>query len=70
MKLKEIQVGRTYASKVSNVLTAVTILEVSRYGGWIGRNERTGREVRIRSAQRLQFEVSRQENGKWSKLVK
>ncbi|MCW5982704.1 MAG: hypothetical protein KIT09_31740 [Bryobacteraceae bacterium] len=43
----------TYVVKVSGRLAPVKILRESPYGGWVGRNERTGREVRIRSAAKL-----------------
>jgi len=64
MKKAEVKIGATYAVKVSERLVPVTITGVSVYGGWYGRNERTGREVRIRGAQRLRFRVVR-EDGKW-----
>ncbi len=57
MKKKEIEVGGTYAAKVSDRVVPVRILRESPYGGWDARNEITGRSVRVRSAQRLRFPV-------------
>jgi len=53
MKKKDVQIGGRYTAKVSGRLTVVKILGASPYGGWDGWNEKTGREVRIKSAQRL-----------------
>lgn len=72
MKKADVKIGATYAAKVSNVLAPVTLLrerEQYAYAGrvrtvWVGRNERTGREVTVKSAQRLRFEVELV-NGKW-----
>jgi hypothetical protein len=54
MRAKDVQVGAVYTAKVSGVLTTVRIKN-ERYGGsgWVGVNEKTGREVRIRTAARL-----------------
>ena len=62
MRAKDIHTGSTYTAKVSDRLVPVRIeRETSnpRTGRteWIGRNTRTGREVRIKSAQRLRGEV-------------
>ena len=57
MKKSDIHLNHTYAAKVSGTITVVKILGESPYGGWMGRNIKTGREVRIRSAQRLRYEV-------------
>ncbi len=53
MRKSEVQIGDTYLVKVSRRIVPVTILRESRYGGWVGRNETTGREIRVRSAARL-----------------
>jgi hypothetical protein len=52
MKKAEVQIGTTCIVKVSGVLTRVRITGQSPYGGWVGRNLATGREVRIRSTAR------------------
>lgn len=53
MKKAEIEVGGKYIAKVSNKLAVVKITNENRYGGWDATNVKTGRAVRIRSAQRL-----------------
>ena len=53
MKKAEVEIGTTYIAKVSGVLAKVRITGPSPYGGWVGKNLATGREVRIRSAARL-----------------
>lgn len=57
MKKREIVIGHTYIALVSGVLVPVRIVSESRYGGWDGKNLKTGRDVRIRSAQRLRREA-------------
>jgi hypothetical protein len=53
MLKREVTIGTTYIAKVSGVLAKVRITGESPYGGWLGKNLATGREVRIRSAARL-----------------
>lgn len=53
MKKSEVKVGETYVCKVSGRLAQVRIEAESPFGGWRAVNVRTGRAVRIRSAQRL-----------------
>lgn len=55
MKKSEIKIGSIYAAKVSDQLAAVKIKGDRPYGGWDAINLRTGREVRIKSAQRLRW---------------
>lgn len=55
MKRNEVEIGNEYVVKVSGRLVSVKILRESPYGGWIGRNKETGREVRVRTAARLRF---------------
>jgi hypothetical protein len=57
MKKAEVQINGRYEALVSGRLTTVRILSESIYGGWNARNEATGRDVRIRSAQRLRRQV-------------
>jgi hypothetical protein len=64
MKKAEVQIGTTYIAKVSGVLTRVRITGQSPYGGWVGRNLATGREVRIRSAARLRRPASEDSYGR------
>jgi len=53
MLKKDVVIGATYVVKVSEKLAPVRITEACSYGGWVGINTATGREVRIRSAQKL-----------------
>lgn len=53
MRKGNVKLGEIYVVKVSGKLAPVKLLRESVHGGWIGRNERTGREVRIKSAGRL-----------------
>lgn len=57
MKKTDVEIGKTYAAKVSGKIVPVRILRTSRHGGWVAENTRTGREVRIRSAARLRQEL-------------
>lgn len=61
MKKDQVQVGRTYAAKVSGSIVPVTITAEKwtgdRHVGWVGTNVKTGKTVRITSAQRLRNEV-------------
>jgi hypothetical protein len=57
MKKAEVKVGAVYIVKVSDQLTRVQVKAESPYGGWVGTNLKTGREVRIRSAARLRREA-------------
>jgi hypothetical protein len=60
MKKRDVTVGQVYAVKVSGQVQEVRLVAESPYGGWVGRNLRTGREVRIRSAARLRYPVRQQ----------
>ena len=61
MKKKDVQSGKRYLAKVSGDLTVVRLGPESPYGGWDAKNEKTGRPVRIKSAQRLRREVREDE---------
>jgi hypothetical protein len=58
MKKRDVQIGAQYIAKVSDKLTTVRITAESPYGGWDAVNTETGRQVRIRSAQRLRWRRS------------
>ena len=60
MKRQDVQIGSTYIAKVSGVLAKVRITGESPFGGWVGRNLATGREIRIRSAARLRRPANEQ----------
>jgi hypothetical protein len=53
MKKNEVKAGGTYLAKVSDKVVPVRITGESRYGGWDAVNTKTGKTVRIKSAQRL-----------------
>ncbi len=53
MKKAEVQIGEVYAVKVSGNVVPVVLDEEHPRGGWIGTNQQTNRQVRIKSAQRL-----------------
>lgn len=53
MKKANVILGGVYIMKVSDRIARVRLTAISPYGGWVGKNEQTGREIRIRSAQRL-----------------
>lgn len=61
MKKADVKLGCLYEARVSGALTTVRIDRecVSPQGRtqWVGTNVRTGREIRIRSAQRLRKEI-------------
>lgn len=59
MKKNEVEIGKLYRAKVSGSVATVKILRESPYGGWEGENTATGRMIRIRSAQRLRFQVEK-----------
>ncbi len=61
MKKSAVEIGGIYTAKVSGNLTRVRITRTSPYGGWYGINLATGREVYIRSAQRLRHRVTHPE---------
>ncbi|MGE4157627.1 MAG: winged helix-turn-helix domain-containing protein [Planctomycetota bacterium] len=58
MKKKEVKIGGRYLAKVSGSVSPVRLDAESPYGGWDGTNLDTGRQVRIKSAQRLRGEFN------------
>jgi hypothetical protein len=65
MKKREAKIGGTYAVRMGDVLVPVRLDRESRYGGWEATNLRTSRQIRIKTAQRLRFEVEQTPEGKW-----
>ena len=59
MKKTEVQLGGVYKCKVSGNIVSVKITHENPHGGWDGRNLKTGKTVRIKSAQRLRGAVNR-----------
>ncbi len=53
MKNSEIQIGATYLVKVANNLAPVKLVREHPSGGWEGTSAKTGKTIRIKSAQRL-----------------
>ena len=58
MKKNEVKIGANYIAKVSGQLAEISITGESRFGGWDAVNVATGRQVRVKSAQRLRREVT------------
>ena len=53
MKKADVQTGATYLVKVAGNLVTVKITREHDNGGWEGRSVKTGKTIRIKSAQRL-----------------
>jgi hypothetical protein len=53
MKKAEVEIGGRYMAKVSGKRVTVRITAVSIYGGWDAVSETSGRQIRVRGAQRL-----------------
>ncbi|MDD5068721.1 MAG: hypothetical protein PHN89_03935 [Candidatus Pacebacteria bacterium] len=62
MLKKDVEIGKIYAVKVSDIVVAVRILTESPYGGWNGKNLKTGRDVRIKTAGRIRHEITNPNN--------
>ena len=58
MKKNEVKIGGVYKTKVSNNIVSVKITHERPSGGWDGLNLKTGKTVRIKTAQRLRGVVS------------
>ena len=58
----QVGIGQVYCAKISGKLTRVRLDTPCTYGGWIGTNLKTGREVRIRSAAKLRFTIKEPSN--------
>jgi len=59
MKKDEVKVGGAYVAKVSDRLVTVRIDSTHSKGGWNATNTRTGKRIRIKSAQRLRGEAGK-----------
>lgn len=53
MKKSEVIIGETYTVNVSGRLAPVRVTGACPYGGWVGINTKTNREVRIKTAAKL-----------------
>jgi hypothetical protein len=60
MKQSDVVLDGVYAVKVSGSIQRVKLEAESPHGGWIGRNLRTGCEIRIRTAAKLRCPLKRQ----------
>jgi hypothetical protein len=63
MKRRDVVLGQVYAVKVSGRIQPVRLVSESPYGGWVGKNETTGRPIRIRTAAKLRARLE-QRDGK------
>jgi hypothetical protein len=61
MKKKDVHVGATYQVKVGGNLVPVTIEREHDSGGWVGRSAKTGKQIRIKSPQRLRRRLADRE---------
>ena len=59
MKKDEVKIGGLYTAKVSDRLVTVRIDGTNSHGGWNATNTRTGKRIRIKSAQRLRGEAKK-----------
>jgi len=55
MKKAEVQIGETYAVKVSGRIVLVRLDRESPFGGYDGTNLKTGRRVHVKTAARLRY---------------
>jgi hypothetical protein len=53
----EVKIGGVYWAKVSERIVKVRVVSESTFGGWQAVNERTGRQILIRSGRRLRGEA-------------
>ena len=60
MQKKDVKINGVYTVKVARNRTRVRITQVNSHGGWDGVNTATGKNVRIKSAQRLLVPVDSQ----------
>lgn len=68
MLKKDVVIGDTYAAKVSGIVCPVRLDGESRYGGWDATNLRTGKGVRIKSAQKLRRRLPQEAVDKWLRV--
>lgn len=58
MLKKDVKIGAKYVAKVNGYEQVITLVGLAPYGdGWVARNDKTGREIRIKSAAKLRGEV-------------
>ena len=64
MKKNDVQIDETYLVKVANNLVPVKITHTHDAGGWVGVSQKTGKTIRIKSAQRLRKRLADPEHAK------
>jgi hypothetical protein len=69
VKRDDVVLGQVYAVKVSGRIQPVRLVSESPYGGWVGKNEATGRQIRIRTAAKLRARLEKLD-GKWRLAAK
>ena len=69
MKKNEVKIGGMYVAKVSDRIVTVRIDSTHSKGGWNATNTRTGKRIRIKSAQRLRGEAKKTTNAETPKAV-
>lgn len=57
MKKAQVQIGKTYAAKVSGQICPVRLVAERIQGGWYGKNLRTGKAIIVKTAARLRWQV-------------
>ena len=57
MLKKDVELGGVYKAMISGKMVDVKLLRESEFGGWEATNLRTGRDIRIKSAAKLRWEV-------------
>ena len=70
MKKNEVKIGGLYVAKVSDKLVTVRIDSTHSSGGWNATNTRTGKRIRIKSAQRLRGAAKSAGKGEASEATK
>ena len=58
MQQDQVQIGKTYAAKVTDKIAPVRIDSENEHGGWNATNLRTNKQIRIKTAQRLRNEIT------------
>ena len=53
MKKADVVIGGRYLAKVSGTVVPVRVKAEHSLGGWLCTNEKTGRSIRVKSAQRF-----------------
>ena len=68
MLKRQVVIGNHYAIRHhgDSKLSVIRIDSESRYGGYNATKLKTGRTIRIKSAAKLRFEVTRNVEGRWS----